>query len=110
MLTDREQAIEMLEGGPIDGKWSGSIGSSNLPGISKLSEECAELITVISKMWGSGGTQHWQGDLKPQLEDEIADVLAAIDFVSTYCDLDRLKIQVRSGKKLLIFKEWHNAD
>lgn len=109
---DQEQAAELLEGGTqrtvTDGLWPGSIGSSVLPGISKISEECSELGEVICKIWGSGGLEHWKGDLKESLEDEMADVVAAIWFVRKYNDLDLDRMNARAAQKVALFEKWHH--
>lgn len=92
----------------VDGLWPGSIGSDTLPGLSKLGEECGELGEVVCKFWGSGGPQHWTGDLIARLCDEIADVQAAIDFVAIHCELDPVRIAERTIAKRALFEQWHN--
>lgn len=86
-----------------------AIGDSEWPGLSKLSEESGEIVQVIGKLMGTGGNvQHWDGsNLKVELEKEIADVLAAIEFVSQRCDLDINAITNRMLLKLKRFEQWH---
>lgn len=111
-MSSRDEALAALEGAPaerevVDGLWPGSIGSDTLPGLSKLGEECGELTEIVNKIWGSGGTQHWTGDLKIRLEEEIADVAASIEFVVQRNDLDTSRISDRVNKKFLLFQKWH---
>jgi hypothetical protein len=56
-----------------------SIGSNVLPGLSKLVEECGEVVQAVGKIMGAHGfVTHWDGsDLKERLEDEMADLWAA---------------------------------
>ena len=52
-----------------------SIGSDHWPGLSKVIEECGEVIQAAGKIIAANGDgQHWDGsDLRQRLEDEIAD-------------------------------------
>jgi len=86
-----------------------SIGSNYWPGISKLIEECGEVVQVGGKLLGSRGeVEHWDGsNLKERLEDEIADVLAACRFVTQLNGLDIDKIMDRRSEKLSLFLKWH---
>jgi hypothetical protein len=71
------------------------------PGIAKMVEECGELqevlpLVILAKSLGSmtqtqgkllmiqGGTDHWSGDLRKAMVEEMADVLAAIAFVGEH--------------------------
>jgi NTP pyrophosphatase (non-canonical NTP hydrolase) len=88
-----------------------AIGSRRWPGLSKLSEECGEVVQVIGKLMGTGGEPaHWDGsDLRLRLTEELADVLAACDFVAMtngYA-LDEAAIAERRIAKLQQFLEWH---
>lgn len=86
-----------------------SIGSSHWPGISKLIEECGEVIQVAGKLLGSAGdVDHWDGtNLKERLEEEVADVMAAIAFVIHRNDLDINRILERKERKSKLFDRWH---
>lgn len=88
-----------------------SIGSSEWPGLSKLVEEAGEVGQVIGKLMGtSGEIHHWDGsNLKECLEEEIADVIAAVLFVSKHNPLDNDRIDLRVQKKLALFEKWHAA-
>jgi hypothetical protein len=86
------------------------IGSRVWPGISKLIEECAEIIQVCGKLIAlRGERRHWDGtDLKARLEDEIADGYAAGQFVIEHCDLDTGRIAQRAREKIALFEKWHD--
>jgi NTP pyrophosphatase (non-canonical NTP hydrolase) len=86
-----------------------AIGSRVWPGISKLVEECGEVVQVCGKLLGTGGERkHWDGsDLRERLSEEIADVLAAVQFVIAHNGLDPVVIAGRVSEKLQRFEEWH---
>jgi hypothetical protein len=88
-----------------------SIGSDTWPGLSKLIEECGEVIQVAGKLIAANGDpNHWDGtDLHERLQEELGDLLAAIAFVEQRCGLKRNAIDRRSLTKLLKFNEWHEA-
>lgn len=80
-------------------------------GLAKLLEELGELAQVAAKKLAYFDTDDHpdeKGSLKSRLEEEIADVQAACDFVSTALELNAFAIAKRRGKKLLQFHEWHN--
>lgn len=84
----------------------------NKLGCTKLTEECAELITVLAKAdaFGSLG-EHWDGggNLQKRLQDEIADVLAALIFTTNTIGLNHAEISKRVGEKLRKFDYWENG-
>lgn len=85
-----------------------TIGSTVWPGLSKLVEECGEVLQVAGKLMGSGGdTNHWSGELKQMFIDEIGDLLAAAAFFVDHNDLDRDAIAARRRAKMLQFEQWH---
>lgn len=86
-----------------------SIGSKVWPGLSKMIEECGELLQVAGKLIGSGGeTAHWDGtDLRERLIEEMGDVTAALIFFSEHNEVPG--IADRAERKLDLFEEWHNA-
>lgn len=88
-----------------------SIGSSFWPGISKLLEEAGEVIQVGGKLLGTAGQlDHWDGtNLKERLEDELADLQAAIEFVACHNDLDDQRMRERIDRKIELFNEWHQG-
>ncbi len=89
-----------------------AIGSSIWPGISKLVEECGEVQQVCGKLLGTDGqVEHWDGtNLKDRLEDEIADLRAAIAFVSVHCNLNESRMQDRVAMKVNMFDKWHRKE
>lgn len=87
-----------------------SIGSTHWPGLSKLIEECGQTLQICGKLLGTGGAvEHWdgEGNLKNRLEDELADLTAAIQFVQFACGLDAVSIELRVEEKLERFELWH---
>lgn len=86
-----------------------AIGDKEWPGISKLVEECGEALQVCGKLMGTGGEEkHWDGsNLHQRLEDELADLQAAIMFVREVNCLDSDRHDQRVAKKLARFRAWH---
>jgi len=77
-------------------------------GIFKLTEECGEMLQVIGKLGPYPTAPHpdGKGDLKLRLEEEIADVKAAIAYVESENGLDTKAIMKRSAAKLERFIGW----
>ena len=88
-----------------------SIGSNVWPGISKLVEECGEVLQICGKLVGTGGEpNHWDGsNLTERLQDEMADVIAAIWFVAKANELDEAAIQKRVYEKTRQFYRWQET-
>jgi NTP pyrophosphatase (non-canonical NTP hydrolase) len=88
-----------------------SIGSDHWPGLAKAMEECGELVQAAAKIMASGGEDtHWDGQGSPftRLEDEIADVRAALLFlIEVNPVLDRRQVETRTARKLALFRAWH---
>ena len=82
---------------------------SPLNGLAKLAEECGELVQVIGKVMAYGTGPHPDGteSLKARLEDEIADVQAAMELVRHTHGLDGLLIGHRREQKVVLFRQWH---
>lgn len=90
-----------------------AIGDKEWPGVSKLIEEMGELAQVLGKLMGSrGNTEHWSGDLRNMLFDELADVMAALDFVVNHnLSVDETNIVIdRHLQKYKLFQKWHEED
>lgn len=86
-----------------------SIGSRVWPGTSKLIEEMGELNQVLGKLIAVGGaTDHWSGDLRKMLVEEIGDAMAAIRFfVDQNLTVEEgTSVAIRSDNKLVRFTEW----
>lgn len=88
-----------------------SIGSDNWPGVAKLAEECGEVVQVIGKIIGLGGAEnymHWDGnDVREKLQEELADLWAAMTFVIKHNDVNIDIIGARMRSKLETFEAWH---
>lgn len=89
-----------------------AIGDREWPGISKLVEEAGEVGQVCGKLMGSRGEiNHYDGsNLKCRLEDEMADLMAAIMFVAQKNELDEERIRERAEEKLALFEKWHATE
>lgn len=86
-----------------------SIGSEVWSGTSKLIEELGELQQVLGKLIATHGrTEHWSGDLREKLVEEIGDVLAAAQFFQdkNLSDEERRRIAERAVTKLGLFNYW----
>jgi hypothetical protein len=87
-----------------------NIGSHTWPGVSKVIEEAGEVIQVAGKLLATGGdTRHWdgQGSLRSRLQQEVADLQAALDFV---CEVNKLKTKSRRARKLALFRKWQKKN
>lgn len=86
-----------------------SIGSDKLPGLSKLAEEMGELQQVLGKLIATGGeAAHWDGtDLAVRAKEELADVMAAVEFFAETNGLDDTEFYSRVERKFNQFQAWH---
>ena len=85
-----------------------SIGGQLWPGLSKLIEECGEVMQVGGKLIGSEGrTDHWSGDLNQMLIEELGDLRAAITFFMEANAIDSASVALRQSEKLARFWQWH---
>lgn len=77
-------------------------------GLTKLAEECGELVQAAMKKSAYMDSKHpdKKGDLDKRIEEEMADVLAACEFVQSTLKLNRKAIQKRKEMKLKRFKKW----
>lgn len=78
-------------------------------GLVKLVEECGELIQVAAKkMTRMDSDEHWDGAglLSTRLEDEMGDVMAAIQVVAESFGLDKERMMKRWEAKEKLFREW----
>lgn len=77
-------------------------------GLTKLNEECGELIVEIAKADAIGGIDapHWQGPRRQPIEDEMADVFAALRFAIEKNGLDLERIMARAQRKYTLFQQW----
>lgn len=88
-----------------------AIGAETWPGLAKLTEECGELLAVVGRLMAfPDGVDHADrggGSLLLQLGDEMADVVAAIEFVTEANRLPAQMIGRRRSHKLSRFWRWH---
>jgi len=86
-----------------------SIGSRVWPGTSKLIEEMGELGQVLGKLIAvAGATDHWSGDLRKMLVEELGDVSAAVRFFVVH-NMAREEVQAfhaRVSAKIEKFNGW----
>ena len=77
-------------------------------GIHKLTEEAGELLQVLGKLnvFPNGDHPDDKGDLIFRLENEIADVQAAIQYLIDTNGLNKHKIGMRRHLKLKKFNQW----
>ena len=77
-------------------------------GVAKLIEECGELVQVCGKRLAYWTTdEHPDGtNLRERMEDEMGDVLAAIEFVTDQLGLDADRIERRTTEKHMQFRVW----
>lgn len=77
-------------------------------GLAKLVEEAGEVLQVVGKIEQVGDidAQHWSGDLRRMLTDEVGDLYAALAFVRAKHNLDGLEIWERRCVKLALFEQW----
>lgn len=85
------------------------IGSRIVPGTSKVIEEAGEVIQVLAKIQAIGYVgQYWDGtNLHDELENELGDLLATVEYLVAKNKLDRKKIKKRKQLKLEKFARWH---
>jgi MazG nucleotide pyrophosphohydrolase domain len=79
-------------------------------GLMKLIEECGEVIQVAAKLqaYPSGEHPDGKGPLLERLEDELADVLAAIKFARERFPFDHTRLEQRMRAKYWMFTDWYN--
>jgi len=77
-------------------------------GLAKLAEECGEVVQVVGKrlQYPLGDHPDGQGDLRARLEDEIADAMAACEFVVEKQGMNSQRIRERVARKLALFRAW----
>ncbi len=88
-----------------------AFGDKEWPGLAKLNEESGELIQVIGKLMMTHGERaHWEGtDLRRRLIEEMADLAAAIGFVTAHVltSQEGQVLTARMMEKRAMFEEWH---
>ncbi len=82
-------------------------------GLTKLVEECGELIQVAAKLiaYPDGDHPDRAGGLFMRLEEELGDVLAACRFVSTKLwEVNFQSIDERAKSKFLQYQKWDKEE
>lgn len=85
------------------------IGSNDWPGLSKLIEECGEVLQTAGKIIGNEGSDvHFSGlNLRSDMHNELGDLFAAMNFFIDQNHLNLTMIQNRRDEKLALFQKWH---
>lgn len=93
----------------MSSRTTGSIGQEVWPGLLKAVEEGGELQQVIGKLLAYPVGTHPDGGphLRIRLTNEVADLMAALDFVVLANGLDAAAIGVRVAEKFARFYQWH---
>lgn len=91
-----------------------AIGSDIWPGLSKLAEECGETVQIIGKIMAFPDGDHpdGAGHLAERLENEMADLNAAIMYVkySNSQEIDHRRFREKRLRKLDRFFGWHDQE
>lgn len=84
------------------------VGSTTVPGLSKVVEEFGELNQVLGKIMAVGGfNPHWDGsDLRAKAVEEAGDALAAVRYFAIANGLEE-EVEARYEDKLATFWRWH---
>lgn len=97
---------------PGDGSFS--FGSRTWPGLSKLVEECGEVLQIAGKIMGTGGAvQHWdgKGDLDERIALELCDLFAAARAFFQLNGFDGNPVYIqREIQKYRQFLKWHSEN
>lgn len=81
-------------------------------GLTKLIEECGELVQICAKKLAYYDTDDHpdgNGSMEARISEEIADVLAAMAFVCDKFRLDDEMITNRVKDKLELFQQWDDS-
>lgn len=94
---------------PGDGSFS--LGSRTWPGLSKVIEECGEVLQVAGKLMGTAGNvEHWDGagPLDVRIAEEMCDLFAACVAFFQLNGFDGVEEYVeREADKYQTFLRWH---
>jgi hypothetical protein len=85
-----------------------SMNCRKWPGLAKLAEESGEVLQIIGKiMMIKGETIHWSGNLRTMFLMELADLQAAIFFMTEHFSTeDYYDFNNRVHDKLVRFRQW----
>lgn len=90
--------------------WRPLTNAMDLKHLGKLAEECAELNAAIARciIQGVDECEPVTGKSNRKwLTDEIADVLANINLVTSHFDLSKVEIEKRATQKIAHLRRWH---
>ena len=82
-------------------------------GAGKVQEECGELIQALAKYEVHGPENTTPGTTrtnKAHVEDEMGDVLAAIQYAVERMGLDQKRIAARMEKKYALYCKWERDE
>lgn len=86
------------------------LSCKEFPGLAKVVEESGELGQVFGKIMSCGGLRFnpWGGaDLGAKLDEEAADLLAALTYMIVNCPhIDEDIVFNRAHRKIALFEEW----
>lgn len=80
-------------------------------GLAKLLEELGELSQISAKKlayYHTDSHPDGKGSLNRRLEEEMGDVLGAIDFVVIQFKLNANFISLRASNKFRLYEKWHS--
>ena len=82
------------------------------PGTAKLVEEMGELGTNLGKLMSNGGQVHYWGGIKigEEIQDELADVAAALAFFLAINGFDMARFDKRMNAKLERYLQWRTEN
>jgi len=83
--------------------------NSKWPGLAKVVEETSELNIELSKLvMLDGETNHWTGEIRPLVKEELADSLASIEwFINNNFSEDEIReINSRKWTKMEKYTHW----
>lgn len=94
------------------GDGSFSLGSRTWPGLSKLVEECGEVLQIAGKLMGTAGAvEHWDGagNLDERMALELCDLFAAARAFFQLNGFDGNPVYIqREIEKYRQFLQWHS--
>ena len=85
------------------------------PGLAKLAEECGEVVQVVGKIIGTGGTMTFRdGQVidRSRLVEEMADLEAIIGFVveHAFTEAEKAASARRQIQKIELFERWRTEE
>lgn len=77
-------------------------------GLSKLIEECGEVLQVAGKLlqYPEGEHPDGKGDLLMRLQHEMGDTVAAMSYVCLRLDISQDAVEDHAAAKFALFRQW----